>query len=95
MPTTVRVEDEVKADLDRLQGYLQSESGERLSHSELLRRLLAVGRRHEAELFEREPRAWKPPTREQLEILFAPSKDIDVETDSSRIDEFLYGEQDP
>ena len=93
MPTTVRVEDEVKGELDRLQGLVQSESGERLSHSELLRRLLDVARRHEADLFQEAP-AWRPPPRHRIEQLIASAPDCGP-TDSSRIDEALYGEEEP
>jgi hypothetical protein len=51
MPTTVRVEDDVKLELDRLQGLVQAETGERLTHSALLARLVRVARRHESEIY--------------------------------------------
>jgi hypothetical protein len=89
--TTVRVEETVKRELDRMQGLLQAETGERVSHSELLARLLAVARKHEAELFERPETEWRPPTREQLDRVLAKVKDWGVETDASKVDEALYG----
>lgn len=89
MPTTVRVEDDVKADLDRLQGLLQAETGERLSHSELLARLLRVARAHERELFERAARA--RPTKEEIRRRLGGLAVGGVRVDLSRIDEDLYG----
>lgn len=94
MSTTVRVEDEVKADLDRFQGLVQSETGERLSQSQLLARLLRFAERRPWDFFKDPAPAWKPPTKEQLDRFFDSLEDWGVDTDSSRIDEELYGPPD-
>lgn len=93
MPTTIRVEEDVKRDFDRLQGLLQAESGERLSHSELLARMLRVARRHERELYEKagpaQPRLSADQIRKRLGELA-----IDVgPSDVRDVDEVLYGER--
>ena len=94
MSTTVRVDDDVKAELDRLQGLVQMETGQRLSQSELLARLVRYAhRRPEIVLDESKP--WTPPTIEQLARLFEKVRDWGVETDVSKIDEVLYEEDSP
>jgi hypothetical protein len=92
MSTTMRLEDEVKIELDRFQGLLQHETGERLTHSELLAKLLGFATRRSGEFIAslHEP-AWRPPTAEEMRRLFSKVQDWGVETDSSRIDEELYG----
>ncbi|MHB8586718.1 MAG: hypothetical protein ACYDDF_12905 [Thermoplasmatota archaeon] len=68
MATTIRLEDAVKRDLDRLQADFLKERGERLSHSALLARLLEYARRHEAALLEEDAPA--TPSRDQMESFF-------------------------
>lgn len=90
MPTTVRVDEETKRELDQLQGLVQAETGRRISHSDLLRRLLDVARRHERELLGAGA-AWRPPSAEHLRRLRTRLRDWGVETDARRVDEALYG----
>lgn len=89
MSTTVRVENETKAELDRLQGLVQMETGRRISQSELLARLLRHAAKNPGMLYG-EPKEWVPPTREQLARFFEDLPDYGVETDATRIDEELY-----
>lgn len=90
-PTTVRVDLKVKAELDRLQGLVQSETGQRVSHSNLLARLVRFASQR-PEAFLREGAAeWKPPTPAQLERLLSRVRDWGVETDVTKIDRVLYG----
>lgn len=89
--TTVRVDNETKQELDRLQGLVQSETGARVSHNELLRRMVQVARRHEAELMAAHGMKWRPPTREELDILLEGVEDWGVDSDAAKIDEDLYG----
>ena len=92
MSTTVRVEDDVKTELDRFQGLVQSETGDRLSQSELLAHLLRFAQRRSDLFFVTlEEAEWTPPTRDQMTQLFSRVQDWGVETDSARIDEALYG----
>lgn len=89
--TTVRVDNDTKTELDRLQGLIQSETGTRVSHSELLRRLVQVARKHEAELMAAQGMKWRPPSREEIDILLERVQDWDVDSDASKLDEDLYG----
>lgn len=91
----MRVDDAVKEELVRLQGLVQAETGDRLSQSELLARLLRVAKRHEAELLEEAGERWRPPSGEELDVLFAGVRDWGYETDASKIDEVLYGGEEP
>lgn len=93
MPTTVRVEDDVKAHLDRFQGLFQSETGQRLSQSQLLARLLRFAERRAPDFFNDVDTPWHPPTEEQLDRFFAQLGDWGA-TDAARIDEELYGPRD-
>lgn len=90
MSTTVRVEEDVKAELDRLQGLVQMETGERLSQSQLLARLLRHARRRPDMLFTEE-KPWTPPTPEQVRTLLMGLRDWGIETDASKVDDELYG----
>lgn len=94
MPTTVRVEDDVKTQLDRLQGLVQHDTGQRLSQSELLAKLLRFASKRSDLFFESlgEPE-WAPPTPAEMKRLFGKVKDWGVATDSSRLDEELYGKR--
>lgn len=92
--SSVRIEGDVKTEFDKLQGFLQAETGERVSQSELLRRLLAVARRHEAELMGT-AWSWRPPTREQLAKMKARLEPWGEPTDASKIDEALYEDDSP
>lgn len=89
MPTTVRVEDDVKRELDRLQGELLADRGERLSHSELLARLLRIARAHERELFEGAPTG--RPTRANIDRLLARAPAVNVRARARDVDDALYG----
>lgn len=88
--TTVRVERDVKAELDRLLGTVQARTGSRPSQSELLRMLLRFARRDEAGFLEDEAGVpWRPPTMAQMERFIGA---VDgPRTDASRVDEYLYG----
>ncbi len=89
MPTTIRLADAVKRDLDALQGEFLAERGERLSHSELLARLLRFARANEDRLFADE--AEHRPTADDIERLIAGLPTLRVRTDSRDIDKVLYG----
>ncbi len=94
MPTTIRAEDDVKAALDRFQGHLLAETGERLSHSQLLARLLRFAERHEAEFLRVPKDDRRTLTPEELDRILADLTDIDVDVDVTQIDRVLYGGED-
>lgn len=90
--TTVRVQQEVKQDLDRLQDQVASQEGSRPSHSELLARMVHFVDRRESEFFE-EPnvprrRRW---SRERFERFLGGLPRSGPRTDARRVDEVLYG----
>lgn len=91
MPTTVRLEDEVKRELDRLQGELLAERGERISHSELLARLLRFARRDDR-FFGDEGADTRPSPRD-VERLLARVPDVRVRTRVRDLDRDLYSER--
>lgn len=98
MSTTVRVEDDVKAELDRLQLVLQAEAGKRLSQSELLGRLLQFANRRESQFMTEAlggDETWVPPTPDEMDRLLSRVRDWGVATDASRIDEALYEDASP
>lgn len=86
----VRVDDDVKEELDRLQGLVQAETGDRLSQSELLHRLLRFARRNQAEFIEWDL-DWEPPSREAVEGFLEALPDHGFTTDAREIDDTLYG----
>lgn len=92
MATSVRVEEAVKADLDRLQGLVQAETGERLSHSDLLARLLKIARRHEDEMMA-EHEDWRPMSAQELDRFLDRLTVTGVATNVRNLDEDLYGER--
>lgn len=89
--TSLRVQEDIKEEFDRVQGMVQAETGDRLSQSELLARLLRFVRLHERQFLEEQGVPWRPPTPEQIERFFESLPDPGVETDASKIDEVLYG----
>lgn len=90
MTTTVRVDDTVKRELDRLQGDLLAERGERLSHSEVLARLLRFARADEAGFLggSTSPRR---PTRDDIDRLLAEAPRVKAAARARDVDEALYG----
>ncbi|HVL86513.1 MAG TPA: hypothetical protein VM681_00690 [Candidatus Thermoplasmatota archaeon] len=85
------MEEDVKKQLDRLQGLVLSETGERISQSELLARLLRQAEKDPTAVLQKRA-AWAPPSPEQVERWLASLPDEGPETDASRVDETLYGE---
>lgn len=88
--TSLRIDGTVKVDLDALQGDVQA-TGDRVSHSTLIARLVAFAREHEA-AFLGARAGWRPPTRAQVTALLREAVDIGEATDAGRdIDATLYG----
>lgn len=87
--TTVRLDTDTKALLDRLQAELTLKRGEKLSHSDVLAKLLEFVRAREKQFLDEA--AWKPLTPVQIERLSKIGFDWGVETSSEDIDEVLYG----
>jgi hypothetical protein len=85
--TSVRLDAAVKRRLDHLQGLAQAELGQRLSHSELLRRLLRYAERDVDRFLSDAPaRTWD---RKQWDEWAASLPPTEV-TDASNLDRDLY-----
>lgn len=92
MPTTVRVEDAVKRELDRFQGELLAERGERLSHSELLAKLLRFVRAHEESFLAADAEPHRP-SHADIDRLIASLPDVRAKTTARRYKDALYDER--
>lgn len=91
--TTVRVGRDVKRRLDKLQRALQTRSGRKVSHSELLDRLARYADRNQADFFESGEDVWKPPGRAALDRILAEVGNWGVATDAANeIDDVVYGD---
>lgn len=90
MPTTIRLEDTVKRELDRLQGDLLAERGERLSHSEILARLLRFVQ-DRADDFLGATADPPRPTPAEIDRVLAGAPDIRIQTRARDVDRALYG----
>lgn len=88
--TTVRLDHETTQELRRLQARIRAETGARLTHSQLLARLVRVARRHEADFLQEGGLAWQPPSAAQLARTLAKAQSVAVRTDASRVDHELY-----
>ncbi|MGQ0534980.1 MAG: hypothetical protein ACT4PT_02795 [Methanobacteriota archaeon] len=91
MPTTIRLEDAVKRELDRLQGDILADRGERLSHSDLLARLLKFARLHEDEVLGGAPE--EPPSRRDIDRLLDRVPDVRARARARDVDAALYGDR--
>lgn len=89
MSTTVRIRDEDKRRLDRLQAKITLETGEKPSLEEVLHRLVELGDKREAELVFQD----SPPnlTEEEKDRALAATHDLGTRTREEDIDEILYG----
>lgn len=87
MSTTVRIREEDKARLDRLQAKLALARDRRMSLDEVLHQVIAVAERHEEDLLkhDRGPQL----SEERIQEILEMPRDWGVETDSSRLDEDL------
>lgn len=90
----MRIDAAVKAELDRLQGQVQAETGRRLSQSELLRRLLRFARARESDFLRDEEEGWRPPTTAELARLRQRTLAWGgAAADASHVDDVLYGDE--
>lgn len=89
MSTTVRIRDEDKRRLDRLQAKITLETGEKPSLEDLLHRLVELGEAREGELIFQD----QPPqlTGEEKEQALSATHDLGIVTREEDIDEILYG----
>lgn len=91
--TTIRVDLATKRQLDRLQAELALRRGDRLSHSELLARLLEFVREREREFLGRAE--WRPLTDAEWRALLRLVPRTGVRASARDIDRVLYGGERP
>lgn len=89
MSTTVRIRDEDKERLDRLQAKITLETGEKPSLEEVLHRLVELAEVHEDDLTGT-ARA-SPFTEQEKEQVLEARHDLGFTTREEEIDEVLYG----
>lgn len=70
MAATLKVGDETKRELDRLQASLTMELPTKPSLQELLEELVRLGQLHRDELARALGSTWRPATREEIDALF-------------------------
>lgn len=93
MPTTVRVKDEDKQVIDRLQARYLLATGKRISIERLISLILETAQQHEDEIIQED----EPPrlTEEETEAFLAAPSDWGVVTRDEDIDDVLYGGDEP
>lgn len=89
MSTTVRIRDEDKAKLDRIQAKITLEQGEKPSLEEVLHRLLELGERREGEIVR--PVGAPVLTGEEKQEVLGSTFDLGFMTREEDIDRELYG----
>lgn len=92
MHTTVRLHEDDKRIIDRLQARYRLVTGQRISIENLISLILETAERHEDEvILEDKPR---PLAAEQIKGFHSAAMDWGVETTEDEIDESLYGDED-
>ncbi len=86
MSTTIKVSDETKKNLDLLQAKIMVKSGKKVPLQELVGKIFTMALSHEDEVAEKTlPPLEKDPAWED-------GIDWQVETDATKVDEYLYGD---
>lgn len=83
MSTSIKVTEKTKKKLDMLQAKIMLGTGEKVSLQELVDRISNLSMRHEKEIVGKLPPLAKDPA-------WRKAIDWGVETDASRVDEYLY-----
>jgi hypothetical protein len=89
--TTIRLHQATKAELDRWRGRLIEAEGAPLTAEDTIVRLLRLAENHEAELLGNRIEAAREDVERWWAIMTEGIRDWGVESDSSRLDEDLYG----
>lgn len=90
MSTTVRIKEEDKDRLDRLQAKITLETGEKPSLEEVLHRLVILGQRSQGDLLHAdEVSQW---SEAEKEAVMSATHDLGFQTSWEDIDNVLYGE---
>lgn len=90
MATSVKLDEDTKERLERLQAEIKLETGRKVTQQELLDRLVEHGENDKAELIDSYRDDWDGLTEAEKERFFSGTSDWGVETTEEEIDEILY-----
>lgn len=93
MGTTVKVSDNFKKELNKLQAKVTLKTGGKISQNELLDRIVQFIITNEEQFFQEIIFNWKPLSDSEWEDIADLIADFGVDTDEQSIDRELYGEQ--
>lgn len=91
--TTIRVDEETKRHVDRIHRNLQADLGRRLTLDETISRMAWLADRRSDLLVSDAAEPWQPPSKEWVERFLRDLPDPGVDTDASKVDEYLYGKE--
>ncbi|HKZ60197.1 MAG TPA: hypothetical protein VJ547_10185 [Candidatus Thermoplasmatota archaeon] len=89
MATSIKIRDEDKRLLDRLQGEIMARRGRRVSQQDLVAWLLSLGDAHVDEFADHEDR---PMTEREIATMLRLAVHTGIRTREEEIDRLLYGE---
>ena len=92
MATSVKVTDQTKDRLEKLQAEIRLETGRKVTQQELLERIVTDTYESRAEVIDSFRDEFKPLSDEETERWLSGTVASGVETDEDDIDDILYGE---
>ena len=91
MATSVKMDEETKSQLERLQAEIKLKTGTKVTQQEVLERLVERAVDSKAELVDSFRDEFVPLTEEEIEAFHEGMIDSGAETDEEDIDDILYG----
>ena len=91
MSTTVKIDEETKKELDKIQAKILLKSGHKLTQQELLKKIIKFILKKEDEFFSNFIIDWTPMKDEEWEQLKSFITDFGFKTTEETIDSELYG----
>ena len=91
MATSVKMDEETKSQLERLQAEIKLKTGTKVTQQEVLERLVERAVDSKAELVDSFRNEFVPLTEEEIEAFHEGMIDSGTETDEEDIDDILYG----
>ena len=91
MATSVKMDEETKSQLERLQAEIKLQTGTKVTQQEVLERLVERAVDSKAELVDSFRDEFVPLTEEEIEAFHEGMIDSGTETDEEDIDDILYG----
>ena len=91
MATSVKMDEETKSQLERLQAEIKLKTGTKVTQQEILERLVERAVESKADLVDSFRDEFVPLTEEKIEAFHEGMIDSGTETDEEDIDDILYG----